>query len=145
MNSELNDIFLQRLANRLAQRRRILKLTQAEVAERAGLDVETISRFERGKCVPSIATCGQLACILHTTVGKLVDAHEAIEQTAIQEILHDLIYLNENELTFVKNILGTIINQLLLQRKNNIVTDIDKTRQDKTRQDKTRQDKTIVS
>lgn len=61
-----------RLGRNLAARRKSLGLTQAEVAERLGVDTETLSRFERGKHVPSLLTLERLAAILSTTCGDLL-------------------------------------------------------------------------
>jgi len=62
----------QRLARNLFERRRALQLTQAQVAERLGVDVETLSRFERGKHLPSLATLERLAGVLKATVADLL-------------------------------------------------------------------------
>lgn len=53
-------------------RRRALGLTQAQLAERLGVDTETLSRFERGKHLPSLVTLERLAGLLLTTVGELL-------------------------------------------------------------------------
>lgn len=61
-----------RLAKNIASRRKALELTQAQLAERLGVDTETLSRFERGKHVPSLATLERLANVLGATVGELL-------------------------------------------------------------------------
>lgn len=62
-----------RLGRNLATRRKALGLTQALVAERLGVDTETLSRFERGKHVPSLLTLERLAAILSSTCGELLE------------------------------------------------------------------------
>jgi transcriptional regulator with XRE-family HTH domain len=62
-----------RLGRNLAARRKALGLTQAGVAERLGVDTETLSRFERGKHVPSLLTLERLAAVLATTCSVLLD------------------------------------------------------------------------
>jgi transcriptional regulator with XRE-family HTH domain len=69
---------LPRLSRNITARRRALALTQAQVAERLGLDTETVSRFERGKHLPSLITLERLARVLVTTVGELL-AEEPIK------------------------------------------------------------------
>ena len=62
-----------RLGRNLAARRKALGLTQAGVAERLGVDTETLSRFERGKHVPSLLTLEHLAAVLGSTCGELLE------------------------------------------------------------------------
>jgi len=47
-------------------------VTQGELAERIGVDTETVSRFERGVTMPSLATLQMLAVALNTTMADLV-------------------------------------------------------------------------
>lgn len=61
-----------RLSRNISTRRRTLGLTQAQLAERLGVDTETLSRFERGKHLPSLTTLERLAGLLLTTVGELL-------------------------------------------------------------------------
>lgn len=61
-----------RLSKNIAARRHALGLTQAQLAERLGVDTETLSRFERGKHLPSLVTLERLAELLLTTVAELL-------------------------------------------------------------------------
>lgn len=61
-----------RLGQQIAERRRELSWTQDQLAERLGVDTETISRFERGVTVPSLLTIEKLAGILKTSVANLL-------------------------------------------------------------------------
>lgn len=42
-------------------------------AERLGMEVETLSRFERGRHVPSLLTLERLVTVLRSTCGELLD------------------------------------------------------------------------
>ena len=77
----------QRLSRHLFERRRALQLTQAQVAERLGVDVETLSRFERGKHLPSLATLERLAGVLKTTVADLLSEQAPVTSTDEAETL----------------------------------------------------------
>jgi transcriptional regulator with XRE-family HTH domain len=70
-SSQANDLAA-RLSRNMTARRRALALTQAQVAERLSLDTETVSRFERGKHLPSLVTLERSAGVLATTVGELL-------------------------------------------------------------------------
>jgi len=61
-----------RLSRNMTARRHAIGLTQAQVAERLGLDTETVSRFERAKHMPSLVTLERMAAVLVTTVGELL-------------------------------------------------------------------------
>jgi DNA-binding XRE family transcriptional regulator len=56
------------LARKILRRRRAAELTQAQLAKRAGVRVETLSRLEHGKHSPNVAT-----------VDKIVRALEKVE------------------------------------------------------------------
>lgn len=49
-----------RLAERMRQRRRQAGLTQAALARRAGIRVETLNRIERGRTTPDFSTIRKL-------------------------------------------------------------------------------------
>lgn len=62
-----------RLSRNIATRRRQLGLTQAQLAERLQVETETLSRFERGKHLPSLLSLERLAGVLQTTVADLLE------------------------------------------------------------------------
>jgi transcriptional regulator with XRE-family HTH domain len=62
-----------RLGKNIAAKRKELGLTQERLAEAVGVDTETISRFERGATVPSLATLEILAKQLRVTIASLLD------------------------------------------------------------------------
>jgi len=63
-----------RLGKRIADRRKAIAWTQDQLAERLGVDAETISRFERGVTVPSLITLDQLAKVLKSRTADLLSA-----------------------------------------------------------------------
>jgi transcriptional regulator with XRE-family HTH domain len=48
------------IARQIIRRRHVLGWTQAELAQRAGVRAETLSRLETGKHTPNIATVDKL-------------------------------------------------------------------------------------
>jgi transcriptional regulator with XRE-family HTH domain len=72
--------FGQQLGHNIAQRRRALSWTQAELAERVGVEAETVSRFERGATLPSLPKLEQLARALKTRSAELL-AESSTERT----------------------------------------------------------------
>ena len=74
-----------RLGQRIAERRKELSWTQDQLAERLGVDTETISRFERGVTVPALLTIEKLAGILKTSVANLLsEASISLSDQAIR-------------------------------------------------------------
>lgn len=72
---EMDDLAA-KLSRNIAMRRRALGLTQAQVAERLGVNTETLSRFERGKHLPSLVTLERLSSLLHTTTSELLSEEQ---------------------------------------------------------------------
>jgi len=61
-----------RFARAVSVRRREMGLTQAQLAEALGVDTETLSRFERGKHLPSLKTLEKLAALLVVPMTALL-------------------------------------------------------------------------
>jgi DNA-binding XRE family transcriptional regulator len=59
-----------RLARRLSLRRKEVGLTQAELARRAGVRVETLNRLERGRTTPDFATVRKLVVAMNATEAE---------------------------------------------------------------------------
>ncbi|MCR4819303.1 MAG: helix-turn-helix domain-containing protein [Fretibacterium sp.] len=51
-------------------------LTQAELAERVGIGMNTIARYERGEMAPSIQIAHSIANALHVTEAELLNGPE---------------------------------------------------------------------
>lgn len=108
---------LNRLSKNIAARRSELGLTQAQLAERLGVDPETLSRFERGRHAPSLLTLERLACLLHTTAGELL-AEAPRENSADAQIISSwLAGLEPEDCAFVRKLLKEWCDYLT-QRKS---------------------------
>jgi len=57
------------LCNKVILQRKKAKLTQAQLAKRAGIRVETISRLESGKHIPSVRTMEKIEAAI-TAVSR---------------------------------------------------------------------------
>ncbi|MGQ0507976.1 MAG: helix-turn-helix domain-containing protein [Myxococcaceae bacterium] len=60
-----------KLGRRIADHRKLAKLTQAELAEKVGVATETISRLERGAAIPSLARLESVAAALGVELHDL--------------------------------------------------------------------------
>nr|WP_255719749.1 helix-turn-helix domain-containing protein [Pelomonas sp. P8] len=101
-----------RLGRNLATRRKALGLTQAAVAERLGVDTETLSRFERGKHVPSLLTLERLAAILSSTCAELLEEHAPQPASEVLAMQTWLAGLSEKDAEFAKRMLKAVCEHL---------------------------------
>ena len=62
------------LGRKIAERRKALGWTQAEFAERLGVDTITVSRFERGSSLPSLGRLEHVANCLQVSIASLLSA-----------------------------------------------------------------------
>lgn len=60
----------------IARKRRELNLTQAQLAERLGISSKSVSKWERGKCMPDYDIVNELCDALGITVSELLDGEE---------------------------------------------------------------------
>ena len=58
------------LAQRIAERRKRAGLTQGELADRAGVRIETVNRIERGHVMPDFGTIRKLVQAMQEAEGK---------------------------------------------------------------------------
>lgn len=90
-----------RLGKNLAALRKQRAFTQAYVAECAGVDSETISRFERGIVTPSLATLETLCKVLKCSWAELLDGVSTDANLAGADVMHWLAPLREEDRLFV--------------------------------------------
>lgn len=73
------------LGRNIANRRKELALAQANLAERLGTDVVTISRFERGNNLPLLLRCQQIASVLKIPLAQLLsESSSQLSDQALQ-------------------------------------------------------------
>lgn len=60
----------------IARKRKEANLTQAQLAERLGISSKSISKWERGKCMPDYSVVNELCTELDITVSELLDGEE---------------------------------------------------------------------
>lgn len=75
-----------RLGKNLAKTRKAKGWTQAALAERLGMEPESISRFERGATLPSLTTLEQIAAYLDTSIADLLAEYPDTAYTEAQRI-----------------------------------------------------------
>ncbi|MBV2184692.1 MAG: helix-turn-helix domain-containing protein [Rhizobium sp.] len=76
----------QRLGRNIAAARKAQGWTQATLAERVGMEPESISRIERGATLPSLAVLERLAALLRTSVADLLAEYPGSAYSESQRI-----------------------------------------------------------
>ena len=88
------------IGKRIADRRKELKLTQAELAERIGLSDKFISSIETASSIPSLDTVAQISCVLNIKSDFILfGVEDKSKNDIIIEIMRHLITSNKQELT----------------------------------------------
>lgn len=90
-----------RLGQQIAARRKAVDWTQDQLAERLGVDAETISRFERGATVPSLVTLDRLARVLSSSTAALLSEASAAPSDQAMQISQLLAKLPSEDSEFV--------------------------------------------
>jgi transcriptional regulator with XRE-family HTH domain len=106
-----------RLARNIAARRKALGLTQAQLAEKLGVETETLSRFERGKHLPSLATLERLAGLLQVTVSELLAEQPKMADDDALVISSWITHLDEDDKLFARTILKQCCEHLEAKSK----------------------------
>lgn len=68
----------------IAQKRKNLGLTQREIAEQLGMSDKSVSKWERGVCLPDVSVYMELCRIIGISLNEFI-AGEDIEQVELQE------------------------------------------------------------
>lgn len=98
----------QRLGKRIKALRQAIGLTQAQLAERAGYDPITISRFERGEYAPGLDALETLGQVFDVTVSEFFTSEPDEESVArLRHRLCDEVYSTDN-LATLKSMLKAI-------------------------------------
>ena len=89
------------LGKNVRERRSQLGWTQATLAELVKVDVETISRIERGAIVPSVLKLEQIASVPGLPLAELLRSSSALAQDQSLEIFDWMQGLSETDRQFV--------------------------------------------
>jgi transcriptional regulator with XRE-family HTH domain len=97
-----NDIAV-RIGKNIASVRKAAGRTQAEVAEKIGIDTVSLSRIERGVVTPGVPTLDNIARELRVPLGRLFEGASASSSALADTIISELEPLNEADRLFLLN------------------------------------------
>jgi transcriptional regulator with XRE-family HTH domain len=101
-----------RLGANISVLRRAKGWTQSDLAERVGVDTETISRFERGVTLPSLLTLEKISQSLRAGVGDLLAESSAQPDDLASLLSAWLADLDEADRNFVLDLTKCACNHL---------------------------------
>jgi transcriptional regulator with XRE-family HTH domain len=105
---------IDKLGKKIREVRKQRGLTQAELAEKAGISVNFIGKVERGIHSPSVTTIERIAEALNVKVSALFDFPEEIpkKEYEIKELIRVLRDGNSSKIKIVTDIAKKIIEEL---------------------------------
>ena len=104
------------IGRRMAEKRRQLRLTQAEVEEQAGLGRKYLSNIEHGRSIPSIDVLMQIADVLHMTPNELL-LGAASASTKTSEVEEEVLVENIRRLPPKKQVMASNFLDWLKEQK----------------------------
>jgi transcriptional regulator with XRE-family HTH domain len=102
----------ERVGKNIAAVRKAMGRTQAEVAERIGIDMVSLSRIERGVVTPGLPTLDNIANELKVPLGRLFDGASASSTTLADTIISELEPLSESDRLFLLSQLKAWVQKL---------------------------------
>ncbi len=110
--SNIKKNLANKIGTSLSRIRRDGGWTQGGLAEKIGVETETISRFERGATTPSLVTLQMLADTMGTTITELIGEASVPLNNQANWISEWLITLSPSDREFVTRHLKELCNQL---------------------------------
>jgi transcriptional regulator with XRE-family HTH domain len=102
------------LGERIAKRRKVLNMTQDDVAEATGLSNNHISNIENNHSIPSIETLIKICDAIDTTPNYLllgIAAHTDAEDELQNQISQKLKLCNQKKLKLIERFISWIIDE----------------------------------
>lgn len=96
----------------IAARRLERGLTQEQVAERLGVEQETVSRFERGAVLPPLSRLAELSEVLDVPMEALVRSGSLRLSDLALDVANQLSGLTATDRDFVRRWVGEICDRL---------------------------------
>ena len=90
-----------RIGRNIAQARKAVRRTQADVAEKLGIDTGSLSRMERGIIMPSIPTLDKIADELGVALWQLIGSASSSSVVMAENIIAQLEKLGQAERLFL--------------------------------------------
>ena len=127
----------------IAEKRKALGLTQKQLAEKLNMSDKSVSKWERGICLPDVSIYMELCSILRISINEFLTGEDIGAENVIEKSDSNLIQITKESKKKQKNlktilavvtvfavivsaILGTLFSHKLIQPKN-YITAVDQT------------------
>lgn len=104
-----NNEFLKDMGQRIMLRRKTLRMTQEELAEKLGVSTQMISNLELGKKAIRPENLAKLCSVLNLSADFVLAGTNT--RTAVDSVAEKLSQLSEEELQLVSNLVNYMNNQ----------------------------------
>lgn len=100
------------IGRRIARRRRKLKLTQAQVSEKADISEKYMSNIECAKSIPSTEVVMRLAITLNTTPDEFLVGTARFEDQRWRTISERLRGMSDGQLDMIENFITWVAERM---------------------------------
>lgn len=98
----------------IADKRKSLGLTQKQVAEKLGMSDKSVSKWERGICLPDVSVYITLCDMLGISINEFFAGEDIREENYIQKSEDNLIRIAKDSKYKIKNLKRSIIGLALI-------------------------------
>lgn len=102
--------FIKIFRENFKKRREELRLTQAELADKANLSLTFISQLERGEKEPSLRTAYKIAKALKTSIDILISEKEN-QETATKKLLNLIKAKDKNDIDLATKLVQVVMEE----------------------------------
>ena len=106
------EIDYKQIGERIAKRRKVLNLTQDDIAEATGLSNNYISNIENSHSIPSIETLLKICAVTETTPDYfLLGTYRHIDEDLVSAINQKIKLTNEGKLKLIDHFITWVIDE----------------------------------
>ena len=87
---------LQKIGAYIASKRKALGMTQTELAEKLGMSNKSVSKWERGVCLPDVSLYMELCDILGITINEFIAGEDLPEERFVEKSDENIISVTKD-------------------------------------------------
>lgn len=87
---------LKKIGKYIAEKRKVLGLTQAQVAEKLGMSDKSVSKWERGICLPDVSVYMELCEILGISLNEFIAGEDLEQENVVKASEENLIQVTKD-------------------------------------------------